>query len=83
MTQSDPNFGGKPYAVPDQATVIEGAGVWIEELTAELKRRTITHRRLDIAPVLIYFSARLPAGVTYPSSEGAALQELKEFLADP
>lgn len=80
MTQSDPNFGGKPYAVPEQASVVHGAGVWIEELVAELEHRKIVHRRLDVAPVLLYYAPRLPVGIVYPNNKAAALEELREFL---
>ena len=36
---SDPIWGGRPQATPEQYKIVQGKGIWIEELEKELERR--------------------------------------------
>jgi predicted secreted protein len=42
LTGRNPAWGGRPYATIEQYQVVEGKGVWIEELEAELARRGLS-----------------------------------------
>ncbi len=69
MTQSNPEWGGRPFNVTSEANVAEGRGVWIEELEKELKERKINYKLTDIPPVLLYPEYRVPKGTIYPETK--------------
>jgi len=80
MRQENNEWKGKPFDVGDRATVREGQGVWIQELTKALDRKKISYRMTDVAPILLYAHERAPKAKDYPKSEEEAWAELDQFL---
>lgn len=81
MTQSDPSWEGKPFDVSLEPPAVYGRGVFIEELEDELRGRNLEYKIIDIAPILIYPSYRVPKHGPYPLSRDEALSEILKFLS--
>lgn len=79
-TQSDPSWEGKPFDVKLEPPVINGSGVFIEELEKALQEKKIRYKKIEVPPSIIYPKYRVPElprySVNYEESVNRLIKEM-------